>query len=158
MVTISRTQVARLVFALLLCNGAILCGCSNSNLATKDDISSLQDDISKLRNSIADLRIEVTQNQIGFYGSQLGDVDKWLSSSRLNITELKTRVDSLKTIQSKSLSQDPSSNAHPLQVRAEDGDDSTIIGYTATGLPIHEGPKGGHYHWSKNGKKVYEKH
>lgn len=28
---------------------------------------------------------------------------------------------------------------------------------TATGMPIYEGPKGGHFHISKNGNKVYEK-
>lgn len=28
---------------------------------------------------------------------------------------------------------------------------------TATGLPIYEGPRGGHYHYSKSGKKVYER-
>jgi hypothetical protein len=30
-------------------------------------------------------------------------------------------------------------------------------GYTATGIPTHEGPRGGIYHYSKNGNKVYEK-
>ncbi len=30
-------------------------------------------------------------------------------------------------------------------------------GTTATGLPIYEGPRGGRYHISKSGKKVYEK-
>jgi hypothetical protein len=28
---------------------------------------------------------------------------------------------------------------------------------TATGKPIYEGPRGGHYHYSENGKKVYER-
>lgn len=28
---------------------------------------------------------------------------------------------------------------------------------TATGKPIYEGPRGGRYHYSKSGKKVYEK-
>jgi hypothetical protein len=30
-------------------------------------------------------------------------------------------------------------------------------GYTATGIPIHTGPRGGRYHYSKSGKKVYER-
>ena len=29
---------------------------------------------------------------------------------------------------------------------------------TATGKTIYEGPRGGHYHYSASGKKVYEKH
>jgi hypothetical protein len=29
--------------------------------------------------------------------------------------------------------------------------------YTATGIPIHTGPRGGRYHYSKSGKKVYER-
>jgi hypothetical protein len=28
---------------------------------------------------------------------------------------------------------------------------------TATGIPIYEGPRGGQYHYSKSGKKVYER-
>ena len=36
-------------------------------------------------------------------------------------------------------------------------DKNPIIGKTATGIPIHVGPKGGHYHYSKSGNKVYEK-
>lgn len=32
-----------------------------------------------------------------------------------------------------------------------------VVGHTATGLPIYEGPAGGRYHYSKSGKKVYEK-
>jgi hypothetical protein len=31
------------------------------------------------------------------------------------------------------------------------------VGYTATGKTIYEGPRGGHYHYSASGKKVYEK-
>ena len=34
---------------------------------------------------------------------------------------------------------------------------SQITRYTATGIPIHTGPRGGRYHYSKSGKKVYEK-
>ena len=30
-------------------------------------------------------------------------------------------------------------------------------GTTATGIPLHVGPRGGIYHYSKSGKKVYEK-
>jgi hypothetical protein len=36
-------------------------------------------------------------------------------------------------------------------------DGNSIVGHTATGLPIHEGPRGGQYHYSKSGKKVYER-
>ncbi|MEI7803282.1 MAG: hypothetical protein WCI97_11580 [Bacteroidota bacterium] len=36
-------------------------------------------------------------------------------------------------------------------------DKNPIVGKTATGIPIHVGPKGGHYHYSKSGNKVYEK-
>jgi hypothetical protein len=35
--------------------------------------------------------------------------------------------------------------------------DSGAVGTTATGKPIYEGPRGGLYHYSKSGKKVYEK-
>jgi micrococcal nuclease len=38
-----------------------------------------------------------------------------------------------------------------------DSDKEAVTGYTATGIPIHTGPRGGRYHYSKNGKKVYEK-
>ena len=31
----------------------------------------------------------------------------------------------------------------------------TAVGTTATGKTIYEGPRGGHYHYSKSGKKVY---
>jgi hypothetical protein len=31
------------------------------------------------------------------------------------------------------------------------------IGTTPTGKTVYEGPRGGHYHYSKSGKKVYEK-
>jgi hypothetical protein len=31
------------------------------------------------------------------------------------------------------------------------------VGNTATGKTIYEGPRGGHYHYSKSGKKVYER-
>lgn len=35
----------------------------------------------------------------------------------------------------------------------------TLTGQTtATGKTIYEGPRGGHYHYSASGKKVYEKH
>jgi hypothetical protein len=33
----------------------------------------------------------------------------------------------------------------------------SVIGHTATGLPIHVGPRGGQFHYSKSGKKVYER-
>ena len=33
----------------------------------------------------------------------------------------------------------------------------TAVGTTATGKTIYEGPRGGHYHYSKSGKKVYER-
>jgi hypothetical protein len=32
---------------------------------------------------------------------------------------------------------------------------SSSPGYTATGIPLHVGPRGGVYHYSKSGKKVY---
>lgn len=32
-----------------------------------------------------------------------------------------------------------------------------VVGHTAGGLPIYRGPRGGLYHYSKNGNKVYEK-
>lgn len=32
-----------------------------------------------------------------------------------------------------------------------------VTGHTATGIPIHTGPRGGRYHYSKNGNKVYER-
>jgi micrococcal nuclease len=44
-----------------------------------------------------------------------------------------------------------SRNAIP-NSKAKDG---TPLGYTPTGKPIYEGPRGGHYHWSENGTKVY---
>jgi hypothetical protein len=31
------------------------------------------------------------------------------------------------------------------------------VGITPTGKTIYEGPRGGHYHYSKSGKKVYER-
>lgn len=33
--------------------------------------------------------------------------------------------------------------------------DGNSVGYTPTGKPIYEGPRGGLYHWSESGKKVY---
>jgi micrococcal nuclease len=33
----------------------------------------------------------------------------------------------------------------------------TVTGHTATGIPTYTGPRGGHYHYSKSGKKVYER-
>lgn len=33
----------------------------------------------------------------------------------------------------------------------------TVVGTTPTGKTIYEGPRGGRYHYSKSGKKVYEK-
>jgi hypothetical protein len=33
-----------------------------------------------------------------------------------------------------------------------------IVRTTPTGKTIYEGPRGGHYHYSKSGKKVYERH
>ena len=36
--------------------------------------------------------------------------------------------------------------------------DSSPIGYTQTGIPEFVGPRGGVYHYSKNGNKVYDKH
>jgi endonuclease YncB( thermonuclease family) len=33
----------------------------------------------------------------------------------------------------------------------------TVTGQTATGIPTYTGPRGGQYHYSKSGKKVYEK-
>jgi hypothetical protein len=33
----------------------------------------------------------------------------------------------------------------------------TVIGTTPTGKTIYEGPRGGHYHYSAGGKKVYER-
>jgi hypothetical protein len=35
--------------------------------------------------------------------------------------------------------------------------DETPSGYTATGIPTYTGPRGGQYHYSKSGRKVYEK-
>jgi SLA1 Homology Domain 1 (SHD1) protein len=32
-----------------------------------------------------------------------------------------------------------------------------VTGHTATGIPTYTGPRGGQYHYSKSGKKVYEK-
>lgn len=32
-----------------------------------------------------------------------------------------------------------------------------VMGHTPTGFPLHVGPKGGVYHYSKNGNKVYER-
>ncbi len=32
----------------------------------------------------------------------------------------------------------------------------SVTGHTATGIPTFTGPRGGHYHYSKSGKKVYE--
>ena len=36
-------------------------------------------------------------------------------------------------------------------------DSNPIVGYTSTGAPIYQGPKGGRYHYSKSGNKVYDK-
>jgi hypothetical protein len=36
--------------------------------------------------------------------------------------------------------------------------DEQVTGHTATGIPTYTGPRGGHYHLSPSGKKVYEKH
>jgi hypothetical protein len=36
-------------------------------------------------------------------------------------------------------------------------DNETVTGQTATGIPTFTGYRGGHYHYSKSGKKVYEK-
>jgi len=33
----------------------------------------------------------------------------------------------------------------------------TVTGHTATGIPTFTGPRGGHYHYSKSGNKVYER-
>ncbi len=35
--------------------------------------------------------------------------------------------------------------------------DETVTGHTATGIPTYTGPRGGHYHYSSSGKKVYER-
>jgi hypothetical protein len=35
--------------------------------------------------------------------------------------------------------------------------DSSSLGSTATGIPLHMGPRGGIYHYSKNGNKVYQR-
>lgn len=32
-----------------------------------------------------------------------------------------------------------------------------VVGYTAEGLPVYRGPRGGLYHYGKSGKKIYEK-
>ena len=34
---------------------------------------------------------------------------------------------------------------------------STSLGTTATGIPLHMGPRGGVYHYSKSGNKVYQR-
>jgi hypothetical protein len=34
---------------------------------------------------------------------------------------------------------------------------SSSLGTTPTGIPLHMGPRGGIYHYSKSGKKVYER-
>jgi hypothetical protein len=34
---------------------------------------------------------------------------------------------------------------------------SSSIGTTATGIPLYMGPRGGIYHYSKSGKKVYQR-
>jgi hypothetical protein len=36
-------------------------------------------------------------------------------------------------------------------------DDEKVTGHTATGIPTYTGPRGGEYHYSKSGKKVYER-
>ena len=36
-------------------------------------------------------------------------------------------------------------------------DNNPIVGSTKTGIPIHQGSRGGLYHYSKSGNKVYEK-
>jgi len=38
-----------------------------------------------------------------------------------------------------------------------ENDTNPVVGYTRGGQAIHEGPRGGHYHYSKSGNKVYEK-
>lgn len=35
--------------------------------------------------------------------------------------------------------------------------DESVTGHTATGIPTYTGPRGGNYHYSKSGKKVYER-
>jgi len=40
---------------------------------------------------------------------------------------------------------------------ARSSGDGTVTGHTATGIPQHTGPRGGVYHYSKSGKKVYDK-
>ncbi|HEY4313204.1 MAG TPA: thermonuclease family protein [Pirellulales bacterium] len=36
-------------------------------------------------------------------------------------------------------------------------DSEAVTGHTANGIPTYTGPRGGHYHYSKSGKKVYER-
>ncbi len=50
-----------------------------------------------------------------------------------------------------------SSRAGALTVHDSNGYTDGATGHTATGLPIYTGPRGGQYHYSKSGKKVYER-
>ncbi len=77
--------------------------------------------------------------------------------------KIEARVKSEGLASSSSLASVESSSPAPSSPpRAQTGEkpsypSSTSLGTTPTGIPLHVGPRGGIYHYSKNGNKVYER-
>ena len=131
----------------------LLCGCTN--LATKDDIDALRSEIRGLNISLDRALKTEDENQFA------------LQMARAEIAELKAghpvAVPAMSSPSSPSSSESdlggtgfPQASQSNLSHDVSDG--NPVVGNTATGLPVHEGPRGGLYHYSKSGKKVYEKH
>jgi hypothetical protein len=82
-------------------------------------------------------------------------VEGYSPCSRCNPPVLKKDV---KTSKESTVKESTSSEKSELNSNRDSSHKSeTAVGTTATGKTIYEGPRGGHYHYSKSGKKVYER-
>ena len=115
---------------ILLC--LLFTGCVAPNQATQDDIHNLREELRGIRSSIEKLQTQLTSTEI---------------QSRSAIQQQSETQGLLPAIDPKS------TNSKPTPKETTD----KAVGTTNSGAEVYQGPRGGLYHYSPSGKKVYER-
>lgn len=123
----------------------VLSGCTPSNMATTEDVRSLQAELRALRSALDAQTSEVLK-----YRSDLITL-----TSRFSTISAPTGQQSVPNFPA----QEPAGQRtlSPPAPTSAPQDNNPVVNTTPSGQNVYQGPRGGIYHYSPSGKKVYEK-
>lgn len=114
----------------------LLVGCT-ANQVTKEDVDGVRQDVRDLREQVRDLRAIIIENNLRMNEVLRSNNSISTPPSFPTATEIQKKTD------------------NPEKKTTTTGTDTGTT--TKSGQTIYEGSRGGHYHYSKSGNKVYEK-